>query len=62
MARRHTRTALRAMAERLAARQPHWRLEWLEGCGHTAPLTQADCVNDRLATFLQQRSPVAAAA
>jgi pimeloyl-ACP methyl ester carboxylesterase len=48
--------------QKLAARKLHWDFERLDGCGHMAPLTQAERVNDRLVAFLHEASPVAAAA
>lgn len=48
-----TRPALREIAELLARQYPRWQFERLDGCGHMAPLTHADVVNQRLAAFLQ---------
>jgi pimeloyl-ACP methyl ester carboxylesterase len=54
----HTRPALRAMAEALARQHPHWRFEQLPGCGHLAPVVQAEVVNERLIAFLRDTDDI----
>jgi pimeloyl-ACP methyl ester carboxylesterase len=56
-----TRCALREIAERLARRHPHWQAEALDGCGHMAPLMQAERVNRRLVEFLAEAPATAPA-
>lgn len=54
-----TRRVLRDIAAVLAERFAHWDVEELAGCGHMAPLTHAERVNERLLRFL---APAAVAA
>jgi pimeloyl-ACP methyl ester carboxylesterase len=56
-----TRDSARRVAQALASRLPNVRLDWLEGAGHLAPITDAARVNevilDRIGAM--QRMPVA---
>ena len=50
---RTTRPALTEMAAVLYRHFTHWRLVDLAGCGHMAPLAQAELVNRYLVDFLE---------
>lgn len=50
-----TRLVLRETAQVLRDAFPHWAFELLPGCGHMAPLSQAEQVNDRIEAFLARR-------
>jgi len=57
-----TRRVLSEVVELLQRHFGHWRVERLEGCGHMAPLAQAEVVNRVLLEFLATPVPALAAA
>jgi pimeloyl-ACP methyl ester carboxylesterase len=56
-----TRDSARRVAQALASRLPNVRLDWLEGAGHLAPITDAARVNEVILERIgaMQRTPVA---
>jgi len=51
---RRTRPALSEMSALLYRCFPHWRLVDVAGCGHMAPLTHADTINEWIVDFLDE--------